>query len=215
MNIPYCRAKSIETNQIRYGYYWQNCDAHFLRVSTKQKDSGIVVTEDVEIDPETIQLFTGLYSREGSPIFEGDTVVCDEKFQGVVSFGYYAASGCDHNTNYGFYVAWQNADYFRKEIGYWIEQKDCIFECTGVAFDGNRSYRVRLVEDDCEERNNAIRNMFEEYCEIHELDIRNKTRIGPDSYIYRVDVLSDEAYKLLCAFEGISYIMVTIPVCLM
>lgn len=65
------KAKSFDGQWVE-GYYWQNgCGNHFIRVIDEQSE---FVLLDVEIDPQTLCEFTGLYDKNKHMIWEHDIV---------------------------------------------------------------------------------------------------------------------------------------------
>lgn len=67
------RGKSISSNQWIYGYYWTNeLENHFIRRTITS--SGRFVIEDIEVIPETVGQFTGIYDKNNKPIYEDDIV---------------------------------------------------------------------------------------------------------------------------------------------
>lgn len=94
-----------------------------------------IIDEDGEgfwVLPETISQYTGMTSKNGVKIFEGDCIrslVSGEI--GVVRYGKYYQSQNDDccGSHIGFYVHWVSVvskNYFRRDLGFWNEYVDVI-----------------------------------------------------------------------------------------
>lgn len=67
------RAKSIETGEWKYGYYWTNENGnHFIRQVIDSNNKYII--KDIEIDRYTLSEFMGLYDKNGKEVYYGDVI---------------------------------------------------------------------------------------------------------------------------------------------
>lgn len=84
---------------------------------------------------KTICQNTGLTNKNGQKIWENDIVRYNEEDwfpYAVVKYGEYKNNG-NMDCYLGFYMDWQNDNYFRVDIGYWVKNRD--IEVIGNIFD--------------------------------------------------------------------------------
>ena len=119
------RGKRIDNGEWVYGYLIAP------EFAPNKKYIGHLFSEDehdidvVEVDPETVGQFTGLYDNNGLKIFEGDIMFLKSELEqryGIVEFGEYVKK--NKQKEVGFFVHW-NLSCLRTDIGYWANQANC------------------------------------------------------------------------------------------
>lgn len=72
------RGKRKDNDELVYGYYEFYNDGHYINVQTDRVNSGgYPIREFIEVIPETVGEFTGLYNGGEQRIFEDDIVKFD------------------------------------------------------------------------------------------------------------------------------------------
>ena len=82
-NIKF-KAKRLDNSEWVKGYFYQECDNTYI-IEDRQKDSILNRNEAVLVDPSTVCQFTGLETKDGTPIYEGDILSNAPFLEGEVS----------------------------------------------------------------------------------------------------------------------------------
>lgn len=94
-----------------------------------------VETKYIKIAPESLCQYTGLEDSLETEIFSNDIIAVDNKtYIGVVKKGVYNTDWDSKAGHCGFYVEWQNRSGLRKDLGFWVNQRD--IAVIGNVFDG-------------------------------------------------------------------------------
>ena len=82
----------------------------------------------IEIVPETLCQFTGLFDKNGNKIWENDIIKYHfGEIYAPIKYGYYQNCFDSQKTEHvGFYVDWTGDKCLRKDLGYWINMVDAI-----------------------------------------------------------------------------------------
>ena len=82
----------------------------------------------IEIDPETLCQFTGLFDRYGNKIWENDIIKYHfGEIYAPIKYGCYQNCFDSQKAEHiGFYVDWSDDKCLRKDLGYWIDMVDAI-----------------------------------------------------------------------------------------
>lgn len=85
----------------------------------RKEDDNMYFT-DIRIDPETVCQYTGHKDNHGVLMWEHDLICCRNNI-GEIKFGTYRnafdSTVCQH---VGFFVDWNDDNYLRKDLGYWV-----------------------------------------------------------------------------------------------
>lgn len=81
------------------------------------------IWRSIEIIPDTICQFTGLYDKYGNKIWENDIIKYHfGEIYAPIKYGYYQNCFDSQKTEHlGFYVDWTGDKCLRKDLGYWID----------------------------------------------------------------------------------------------
>ena len=72
------RGKRLDNGEWVYGYYISRADQTHYIITMRPNEFGKVEYPVVQVDPDTVGQLTGLYTRDGRAIYEGDIIVDDE-----------------------------------------------------------------------------------------------------------------------------------------
>lgn len=98
-------------------YYLLGNEEHLIFHADSYK-----VWEYAEIDPKTLCQFTGLCDKNGNKIWENDILKTRDDQYAQVKFGLYNPGSAIRAFNQGFYVAFSEESFLRKELGYWCKE---------------------------------------------------------------------------------------------
>lgn len=84
------------------------------------------IWRSIEIIPDTICQFTGLYDKYGNKIWENDIIKYRfEEIYAPIKYGCYQNCFDSQKAEHvGFYVDWSDGECIRKDLGYWINMID-------------------------------------------------------------------------------------------
>ena len=140
------KAKQIDNGEWVEGHYLRKYDllekeVHFIFQTDKHN-----TWRSVEIVPETLCQFTGLYDKNGKKIWENDIIKYHfgENYA-PIKYGYYQNCFDSQKAKHiGFYVDWPDDKCLRKDLGYWIDMVDAV--PVGNIFDN-----PELLQEDTDE----------------------------------------------------------------
>lgn len=125
-----CKAKILGTEKWIEGYAIiqasKDQEIHSYMIITNVMAPGSLSKQDlIEINPDTICRHTG-YQKNGLDVWENDYIRCRfVKEIGKIRFGEYQSCFDSQKSRHdGFYVDWQENEFFRKDLGYWINLED-------------------------------------------------------------------------------------------
>lgn len=78
------KAKRLDDNTWVEGYFYAECGNAYI-IEDRQSESMLNRNEAVLVDPATVCQFTGLKTKEGTPIYEGDILSNFPFLEGEVS----------------------------------------------------------------------------------------------------------------------------------
>ena len=126
------RAKNAATAEWVYGYLvpypdgisgWAVTGDHYLNFDRHE----IYTFHYTEVLNDTIGRFAGVTDYFNNPAFEGDIIIEDDKYVGIIRFGEHAphVSHLD-KTACGFYVEWlgERSGILRTDVGYWLNRRN-------------------------------------------------------------------------------------------
>lgn len=88
-----------------------------------------------EVVPESLCQYVGFSDSLGTKMFSNDIIAVDNKsYIGVVKRGVYNTDWNAQAGHCGFYIEWQNRSGLRKDLGFWVNQRD--IAVIGNVFDG-------------------------------------------------------------------------------
>ena len=94
----------------------------------------------VEVIRESICPYIGFSDQLGTKIFSNDIITVDNKtYIGVVKQGVYNTDWDAQAGHCGFYIEWQNRSGLRKDLGFWVNQRD--IAVVGNVFDSKELLR--------------------------------------------------------------------------
>lgn len=126
------RAKAAATGKWVYGYLvpypdgisgWAVAGDHYLDFDRNR----IYTFEYIEVLNDTICRFAGTTDYMNDPVFEGDIIIEEDKYIGIIRFGEHSphVSHLD-KTAYGFYVEWfgEMKGILRSDVGFWMNRRN-------------------------------------------------------------------------------------------
>lgn len=123
------KAKSVQTGEWIEGYFAIICEKTVIIEKESEKYYSIDDEKNsrgnriIEINPETLCQFTGLFDRYGNKIWENDIIKYHfGEIYAPIKYGCYQNCFDSQKAEHiGFYVDWPDEKCLRKDLGYWID----------------------------------------------------------------------------------------------
>ena len=145
MRMIKSRGKAADGSGWVYGYpdvksRWVFVGNMFLDASKEHIETSMFV----EVMEGTIGNYCGFTDYFNTPAYDGDIIIEEDKYVGIIRFGEHAPRVSDlDKTGSGFYVEWLGPmkDVLRSDIGYWLARRNLVIR--GNIFDNPELLGVR------------------------------------------------------------------------
>lgn len=143
------RGKAVDGSGWVYGYpvpcpdvksRWVFVGNMFLDASKENIETSMFV----EVVEETIGNYCGFMDYFNTPAYDGDIIMEEDKYVGIIRFGEHAPHVSDlDKTGAGYYVEWLGPmkGVLRSDVGYWLARRNLVIR--GNIFDNPELLEVK------------------------------------------------------------------------